>query len=122
MEVMPTFCSTSRWVRYGLPKVIQKRIRFRPFRCFTRDSSSSWYIRYMSFTPHSGKSKGVCTESGSVVTHFPSSQNLPRWVISRMLISGLKLVANALPWLPALQSMMSTVWISSKWCFWAQAQ
>ena len=50
----------------------------------------------------------VDTLSGSVSFHSPFSQYRPRAVISRMLISGLKLVANALPCEPPLQSTMST--------------
>ena len=48
------------------------------------------------------------TESGSVSFQSPFSQYRPRAVISRMLISGLKFVANGLPCEPALQSTMST--------------
>ncbi len=65
----------------------------------------------------SGKSYIRLTASGSVVRHAPPSQYRPGEVISRMLISGLKLVANGWPWSPALQSMMSSSSIVSKWCF-----
>ena len=68
-----------------------------------------------------GQVNGWWVDIAGVSTKAPSSQWRQGAVTSRMLISGLKLVANGLPWSPPLTSMMSRVWISSKWCLSAHA-
>src|SRR3546814_4753133 len=63
----------------------------------------------MVFGPTASKSNCCFTDIGGVSTQAPLSQWRATAVTSRILISGLKLVAKGWPWSPPLQSRMSSV-------------
>ena len=74
------------------------------------------HIRYMLRLPTWGKSKLCLWLKAGVSTQAPSCQCRAEAVTSRILISGLKLVAKCCPWSPPLQSRISNVCIFWIWC------